>query len=91
MAAAAVVGIDCAVGLGAGGARETPPALEAPDSRPQHRAPTLEAQADRTAAFDIPAQPLALALTAFGRQSGLQIAVDRRQPPESRAPASAAP
>ena len=39
-------------------------------------APSLEAQADRTATFDIPAQPLAQALTAFGRQSGLQIAVD---------------
>jgi iron complex outermembrane receptor protein len=33
-------------------------------------------QADRTASFDIPAQPLARALTLFGRQSGLQIAVD---------------
>jgi len=51
---------------------ETAPALEAPTLE----APTLEAQADRTAAFDIPAQPLAQALTAFGRQSGLQIAVD---------------
>jgi iron complex outermembrane receptor protein len=39
-------------------------------------APSLEAQADRIAAFDIPAQPLAQALTTFGRQSGLQIAVD---------------
>lgn len=34
------------------------------------------AQASRTATFDIPAQALALALTEFGRQSGLQIAVD---------------
>src|SRR5882757_8439106 len=51
---------------------ETAPALEAPTLE----APTLEAQADRTAAFDIPEQPLAQALTAFGRQSGLQIAVD---------------
>lgn len=34
------------------------------------------AQANRTATFDIPAQPLAQALTAFGRQSGLQVAVD---------------
>jgi iron complex outermembrane receptor protein len=36
----------------------------------------LQAQAGRTATFDIPAQPLAQALTAFGRQSGMQIAVD---------------
>jgi iron complex outermembrane receptor protein len=34
------------------------------------------AQAGRTATFDIPSQPLAQALTGFGRQSGLQIAVD---------------
>src|SRR5262245_11207122 len=34
------------------------------------------AQASRTAAFDIPAQPLASALTAFGRQAGLQVIVD---------------
>lgn len=38
--------------------------------------PPLEAQASRTAVFDIAAQPLAQALTAFGRQSGMQIAVD---------------
>ena len=38
--------------------------------------PPLEAQASRTATFDIAAQPLAQALTAFGRQSGMQIAVD---------------
>ena len=38
--------------------------------------PPLEAQASRTATFDIPSQPLAQALTAFGRQSGMQIAVD---------------
>ena len=36
----------------------------------------LEAQATRRTSFDIPAQPLSQALTAFGRQSGLQIAVD---------------
>ncbi len=35
-----------------------------------------QAQAGRTIPFDIPAQPLSQALTAFGRQSGLQIAVD---------------
>jgi len=34
------------------------------------------AQAGRVVTFDIPAQPLGQALTAFGRQSGLQIAVD---------------
>lgn len=34
------------------------------------------AQADRSSTFDIAAQPLAQALTAFGRQSGTQIAVD---------------
>jgi len=38
--------------------------------------PVLEAQARRTVAFDIPPQPLAQALTAFARQSGLQMAVD---------------
>ncbi|MPZ30467.1 MAG: TonB-dependent siderophore receptor [Rhodospirillales bacterium] len=38
--------------------------------------PPLEAQASRTANFDIASQPLAQALTAFGRQSGVQIAVD---------------
>jgi iron complex outermembrane receptor protein len=43
---------------------------------PQDQAPRLEAQASRTVAFDIPAQPLAQALTAFGRQSGLQVAFD---------------
>jgi len=36
----------------------------------------LEAQAARQTSFDIPAQPLSQALTAFGRQAGLQIAVD---------------
>ena len=36
----------------------------------------LEAQAGRTATFDIPSQPLAQALTAFGQQAGLQIAVN---------------
>ena len=42
----------------------------------QDQMPRLEAQASRTVAFDIPAQPLAQALTAFGRQSGLQVAFD---------------
>jgi iron complex outermembrane receptor protein len=36
----------------------------------------LQAQGERTVAFDIPAQPLAQALTAFGRQSGVQLAFD---------------
>jgi len=36
----------------------------------------LEAQAGRTTTFDIPAQPLAQALTTFGQQAGLQIAVN---------------
>ncbi len=35
-----------------------------------------QAQAGTAVAFDIPAQPLAQALTQFGRQSGLQVAVD---------------
>ena len=35
-----------------------------------------EAQAGQTAMFNIPSQPLAQALTAFGQQSGLQIAVN---------------
>jgi iron complex outermembrane receptor protein len=43
---------------------------------PPLEAPPLEAQASRTATFDIAAQPLAQALTTFGRQSGMQIAVD---------------
>jgi len=38
--------------------------------------PLLEAQRDQAVAFDIPAQPLGQALTAFGRQSGLQVAFD---------------
>lgn len=42
---------------------------------PNDRA-TQTAQADRTTTFAIPAQPLAQALVAFGRQSGLQVAVD---------------
>ena len=36
----------------------------------------MQAQAGATASFDIPAQPLASALTAFGRQSGLQVVFD---------------
>ena len=36
----------------------------------------LEAQAVRTATFDIPAQPLSQALATLGRQSGLQVTVD---------------
>ncbi len=36
----------------------------------------LVAQASKTTTFDIPAQPLSQALMAFGRQSGMQIAVD---------------
>jgi iron complex outermembrane receptor protein len=35
------------------------------------------AQSPQPVAFDIPAQPLASALTAFGRQSGYQISVDQ--------------
>ncbi|WP_296320161.1 TonB-dependent receptor [Reyranella sp.] len=35
-----------------------------------------QAPAPRTASFDIPAQPLAAALTSFGRQAGLQIVFD---------------
>jgi iron complex outermembrane receptor protein len=42
-------------------------------SRP---ASVLLAQAGRTVTFNIPAQSLSQALTAFGRQTGLQIAVD---------------
>ncbi len=38
--------------------------------------PPFQAQAGRTTAFDIPALPLSQALTTFGRQSGMQIAVD---------------
>lgn len=55
-------------------------AIGAPAAFAQERAGgsqgPLEAQASRTATFDIPAQPLSQALMAFGRQSGMQIAVD---------------
>lgn len=37
--------------------------------------PTQQAQAGRTASFNIPAQPLVQALTALGQQAGLQVAV----------------
>lgn len=37
---------------------------------------SLQAQATGTITFNIPAQPLASALTAFGRQSGVQVLVD---------------
>jgi len=36
---------------------------------------THEAQAGRSASYNIPAQPLAQALTAFGQQAGVQLAV----------------
>ena len=49
---------------------------QAQDRAAQERPPRLEAQAGRAVAFDIPVQPLAQALTAFGRQSGLQLAFD---------------
>ena len=54
------------------------PALPAAaqDKMTSEPSPLLEAQRDQAAAFDIPAQPLAQALTAFGRQSGLQVAFD---------------
>lgn len=42
----------------------------------QQQPAPLEAQATRTATFNIPAQPLLQALTDFGRQAGLQIAID---------------
>jgi iron complex outermembrane recepter protein len=48
----------------------------AQDRTPQTETQSQEAQAGRTVAFDIPAQPLPQALTAFGRQSGLQVAFD---------------
>ena len=48
----------------------------AQDKMTSETSPRLEAQRDQAAAFDIPAQPLGQALTAFGRQSGLQVAFD---------------
>jgi iron complex outermembrane recepter protein len=45
-------------------------------ANPSALEPPSEAQASRTTNFDIAAQPLGQALQAFGRQSGLQIAVD---------------
>lgn len=51
------------------------PATFAQTAPADERVP-LEAQAGRTSTFDIPAQPLSQALMAFGRQSGMQIAVD---------------
>lgn len=51
-------------------------AAAAPATFAQTAAPPLEAQSSRTVSFDISSQPLSQALTAFGRQSGLQIAVD---------------
>jgi iron complex outermembrane receptor protein len=56
------------------------PALSLPaaaqDRMTSETAPRLEAQRDQVAAFDIPAQALGQALTALGRQSGLQVAFD---------------
>jgi len=56
----------------------TAPTVFAQDAadRTSRPASILLAQAGRTVTFDIPAQPLSQALTAFGRQTGLQIAVD---------------
>ena len=48
----------------------------AQDRMTSETSPLLEAQRDQAAAFDIPAQPFGQALTAFGRQSGLQVAFD---------------
>ena len=45
-------------------------------ARAQEQPAQSQAQAPSTASFDIPAQPLASALTAFGRQSGLQVVFD---------------
>jgi iron complex outermembrane receptor protein len=51
-------------------------AQEAVQDQPVSETPIQEAQSERTVAFDIPSQPLAQALTAFGRQSGVQVAFD---------------
>lgn len=68
LAAAALAGAVASLGLSAPAGAQ--PAISS------ETAPRLEAQSDRTPAFDIPAQPLAQALTAFGRRSGLQVAFD---------------
>lgn len=64
------------VGLLAGGPVEAGkgagPAIPAP------REPAQLAQAGDARRFDIPAQPLADALTMFGQQSGLQVTLDAR-------------
>lgn len=57
---------------------------------PVKQAQAQQAQAGTTTTFDIPAQPLASALTTFGRQAGLQVVFDLRRPPANRRPASAA-
>jgi len=49
--------------------------LSAPLAMAQQAAPAISAEARMT--FDIPAQPLSSALTAFGIQSGYQVAVDQ--------------
>jgi iron complex outermembrane receptor protein len=49
--------------------------LSAPLAMAQQAAPAMPAEARMT--FDIPAQPLSSALTAFGIQSGYQVAVDQ--------------
>jgi iron complex outermembrane receptor protein len=50
--------------------------LLAVDVSARAQSPAAEqAQADRSATFNIPAQPLVQALTALGQQSGLQVAV----------------
>lgn len=57
-----------------------PGAVLAADAAPTILAVTpsqaTEVAAGETASFDIPAQPLATALTAFGRQAGLQVSGD---------------
>jgi len=68
----------CVVGCVAAGVAMlalSTPALAQDRTSPTQALPQ-EAQAGRAVAFDIPAQSLAQALTAFGRQSGLQVAFD---------------
>ena len=51
-------------------------AQEKQENAASDSSPVYEAQSAQTVSFDIPAQPLAQALTAFGRQSGVQVAFD---------------
>lgn len=68
---ACLLGTASALSMAAG----TAPAQQAAET-PVKQAEAQQAQASTTTTFDIPAQPLASALTTFGRQAGLQVVFD---------------